>query len=213
MVRHCPKCNRSEKDIKFHGEFCERCAQKQLAEKVKKKVEITICKRCGRIKVGGLMLDFSEDNLEDAINKEIKTNRFKLVELHGDIARGLIMERTPDGTIRSDFEVEIKKKEITCDMCYKKSAGYYEATFQLRGDKQKRENFAARISRYMEKHGGFVTRIERIDSGIEVYVSNKQIAAALISADRLKPVRSYTLWGVRSGKKVYRNTYALRFGD
>ncbi len=212
-MKRCPRCNRPESEVKFYGEFCENCARRDVADKVKNKVEIMLCKKCGKIRVSGEFVDFSEESLEDAINRQIKTNRFKLVEFNDKMAKGLIMERTRDGTIKSDFQVELAKKIVTCDACYKKSAGYYEAVFQLRGNLQKINTFIGRIERYFEKHGGFITRTEDTDNGIEVFVSSKSIASALISASRLKPVRSYTLSGVKNGKKVYRNTYTLRFGE
>ena len=213
MVKHCPRCNRSEDEVAFYGEFCEDCARKDVLEKVKNRVGIVVCKKCGRIRVSGEMLDFTKDNLESAINKSIKTNRFKLVEYDDKTAKGFIMERTRDGTIKSPFEVELDRKSINCENCFKKAGGYFEATFQLRGDMKKANVFLGRIERYFEKHGGFVTKTEKVSGGLEVYVSHKSIASALISSDRLKTVRSYTLAGVKNGKQVYRNTYTVRFED
>jgi NMD protein affecting ribosome stability and mRNA decay len=50
-----------------------------------------------------------------------------------------------------------------------------------------------------------------MDNGLDVYLSSKSLATLFIMKQRLKPETSYTLAGVKQGKRVYKNTYALRF--
>ena len=50
-----------------------------------------------------------------------------------------------------------------------------------------------------------------MDNGYDVYVSNKLLANAFIAERNIVAKTSYTLSGLnKSGKKVYKNTYAIR---
>ena len=70
-----------------------------------------------------------------------------------------------------------------------------------------------KVIRYFERNGEFVARIVDDNGGRDVFLSSKKLADAMVARFRLRPVMSYTLAGLQKGKKVYRNTYAIRFGD
>ncbi len=105
--------------------------------------------------------------------------------------------------------IELKIKHETCQRCYRISAGYYEAIVQLRGNVKKMDSLSEKIKRYVERRGGFITKVESIDNGLDIYASDKMMMNEFFNDYDLKPKRSFRLYGLRKGKKLYRNTYSL----
>ena len=68
---------------------------------------------------------------------------------------------------------------------------------------------SAKLSRYLERREAYITKVEEATNGIDIYVSNKEAANNFFIDHDLKPLRSFRLWGMKKGKKVYRNTYSL----
>lgn len=67
------------------------------------------------------------------------------------------------------------------------------------------------MTRYLDSNDAFVSKMEENEHGIDMYVSNKRLAAAFISKMKLHPNTSFTLVGLKNGKRVYKNTYAIRY--
>ncbi|HIH50177.1 TPA: hypothetical protein HA291_01835, partial [Candidatus Micrarchaeota archaeon] len=88
--------------------------------------------------------------------------------------------------------------------------GYYEALVQLRGDWDRINSLIRNITKYVERRNGFIAKIEKVENGKDVYLSDKLMANAFFHDYDLKPTRSFRLYGMKRGKKVYRNTYSLR---
>ena len=68
----------------------------------------------------------------------------------------------------------------------------------------------SKVNKYFERHQEFVTKIEQIDNGYDMYLSSKKLVTAFLSLMNIKATVSYTLHGLRKGKKIYRNTYSIR---
>ena len=67
-----------------------------------------------------------------------------------------------------------------------------------------------RIVNYMNQSHGFITKIHDVDNGVDIYISDKKIASGMLLHMRIKPLISYTLYGLgKNGKRVYRNTYSI----
>ena len=69
---------------------------------------------------------------------------------------------------------------------------------------------AIKLTKYVEANGAFISKTEKEGTGIDMYISNKKLVSAFFMLYRLKPKRSYTLYGMKHGKELYRNIYALR---
>jgi NMD protein affecting ribosome stability and mRNA decay len=116
-----------------------------------------------------------------------------------------------------DEKVNFNKKLLykiaheTCQRCYRISSGYYEAIAQLRGDKQRIENLIAKITKYVQRRGGFIAKIESVENGKDVYLSDKLMTNTFFKDYDLKPARSFRLYGMKKGRKLYRNTYSIQF--
>lgn len=105
--------------------------------------------------------------------------------------------------------LQYKVLHETCQRCYRISSGYYEAVIQLRGDMYRINNLIAKVTKYVQRRGGFIAKIEDVNEGRDVYVSDKLMMNEFFKDYGLKPTRSFRLYGMKRGKKLYRNTYSL----
>lgn len=70
-------------------------------------------------------------------------------------------------------------------------------------------NLIAKITKYVQRRGGFIAKMEDIEGGKDVYVSDKLMMNEFFKDYDIKPIRSFRLYGMKRGKKLYRNTYSL----
>jgi NMD protein affecting ribosome stability and mRNA decay len=118
--------------------------------------------------------------------------------------------------VNEDFVVfnntfDVKRIHQICQECYRKSSGYYEALIQLRGDKEKVNLMFQKLSKFITNKGAFISKVEELERGFDIYVSDKLITKSFFPTYKLKPKSSYTLYGIKNGRKIYRNTYLLSF--
>ena len=73
------------------------------------------------------------------------------------------------------------------------------------------EKFMQKLTKFFEMNNEFISKIESADNGLDVYVSSKALCNTLMSSMELHPNKSFTLAGVKNGKRVYKNTYALHY--
>lgn len=208
-MRHCASCNKSESESKFYGEFCEECAKKRLADKLPDKAELRICKKCGMIFAGSAFQEPLGKAMQLAISQRIKGYQIRLMNYDNEKALVEIGKATSDGLLAVERELRFTFDKVQCEKCTRISSGYYEATIQLRGSDEKVRRLRDRIVRYMGKNSAFITKINEVDNGIDIYISEKRAAGEMILHMRLEAIRSYTLYGLKGGRRVYRDTYAI----
>ena len=211
MPKHCPICGASSDNTKFYGQFCESCTIERIKKDMPKSVEISICKRCGRIKSEGHYVEPSLEAIAKNIEKQFSSRGY-IVEIEGggdvyaDVRLVSKSPEQPDMALR----VSIEYSKTLCPVCQRRAAGYYEAIYQLRGSEEKMQRFIKRLDRVFSGDE-FISRIEKVDNGYDVYLSSKSLASAFLAENRIKAVASYSLHGMRNGKRVYRNTYSISF--
>ncbi len=211
VAKHCPICNRTSNVIRFYGEFCEKCAGEMLGEKIPVVIEIERCKKCGRIRTKEGMKEEDGKSLNLAAESKLKNYRIKLIEYSKDKALfDIVLDEGRQGRLSIEKEIGLEYKNITCESCYKRIGGYHEAVFQLRGDPERIERFVEKVGRYMEARGEFIARVDKVEGGLNVFISSKKSANAFISERDIAATASYTLMGLKSGKRIYKNTYAIR---
>lgn len=103
----------------------------------------------------------------------------------------------------------LKRGHETDQRCYQMRVGYYEAVVQLRGNRMKIEKLADKLQKHIQKTGGYITKVDMVENGEDIYTSDKLATNAFMHLHKLKPVRSYRLYGVKNGREVYRNTYSI----
>jgi NMD protein affecting ribosome stability and mRNA decay len=153
----------------------------------------------------------SGHNIELAIKPQFPKLAVHLIDYDNDSARLDVTDDTEYGNLSVELTVEITQKKALCEMCYKKACNYYEAVIQLRGNNYKIARFIERITRFFDVNNEFITKMERADDGTNLYLSNKRLAQAYISKNRLHSTNSYTLSGVKNGKRIFKNTYSIRY--
>ncbi|MEM3841521.1 MAG: NMD3-related protein, partial [Candidatus Micrarchaeaceae archaeon] len=117
-----------------------------------------------------------------------------------------------EGGERVAFEKKLrfKKTHEMCTDCFRRRSGYFEAIVQLRGDKFLIGRMFSRITSFMEKHNAFVAKTEEHDFGVDMYLSDKAVANEFFKESKLKPDRSYVLFGMKKGRRLFRNIYSLK---
>lgn len=113
-----------------------------------------------------------------------------------------------------NFEKEIsgsaKIIKKICDVCRKTSSGYYEAILQFRGNEKHVKNGF----KFIDKK--FISKIEEVKNGVDVYLISKDFANSLIkifSNFGAQIKLSKSIGGVKQGMRVYRKTILIRFPD
>jgi NMD protein affecting ribosome stability and mRNA decay len=207
-MKHCPICNRTSEEARFFGEFCEFCLGGKLREKLAAEVDVEVCRDCGRVKVAGAFVPYTESSLERLLSIKFKPHTVKMIHISNGIARISVGDEKHQG-LSIDYNVHLKPRKVLCDDDAKKRAGYYEAVVQLRGEAGRVERVAMSLSKYLEKNGAFVTKVESKEHGIDVYTSDKKVAFAFISSRHLKFKGSFELHGEKRGRRLYRNTYFI----
>jgi NMD protein affecting ribosome stability and mRNA decay len=212
MTIYCPLCNKSSDDIRFIGNFCEECIVKKLEKKVPEKVVIFQCRWCKRIKEGKTFSRMSNPSLQRAVKIELKLPFEVKATAHTAKQIDCTFITEIDGervSFNRTLNYEIAHE--TCQRCYRISSGYYEAVVQLRGDKIRIDNLITKITKYVQRRGGFIAKIDDVNEGKDVYISDKLMTNTFFKDYDIKPVRSFRLYGEKKGIKLYRNTYALHF--
>jgi nonsense-mediated mRNA decay protein 3 len=209
---NCPTCSRSSKDCRFVGDFCEFCAIDIAKRQAPASVEIEQCRLCGRIRLKGVYQDMDGDSIRAAIESEMKMRDWNVEVVSFTDKEVLVRFYYGAGKEPISFEkgLHLKVSHRTCTDCFRKSSGYYEAIVQLRGNADRVERESGRIGRYMQSRGAFVSKVEKIEGGSDVYLSSKALANEFFMQRKLKPKKSFTLYGMKNGKRLYRNTYFLR---
>ncbi len=120
--------------------------------------------------------------------------------------------------VRFNKQIYFAVKKSMCDQCYRKHSGYYEALVQLRFNNvefydaqiKKLEKIIKNLTKFIESSNGFITKIEKLKRGFNIYTSDKKETSAFMSIYKFKPKISFTLYGLKNGRKVYRNIYLLK---
>ncbi len=210
MPKFCPTCGNSSDKIRFYGNFCEDCAKKKNSENLVPSVEITRCKRCGRIRSRGAFVPPNGRNLEAAISQSMKGHDIHLIDFTENTATIDVTKQSEAAAATVEHKLNIVYRKTLCEVCFKKAANYHEAVMQLRGNSTRVEKMVEKLTRYFESNNEFISKVEYVENGIDLYLSSKALANSFVLHMRLKPQKSYTLAGVKNGKQVYKNTYSLK---
>lgn len=211
MTIYCPTCNRSSDECRFIGEFCEFCAASKLKMKVPDFARISQCRFCERLKIKGEYVEMNMDSLGRALKYAlgIPTYKVKVESYSNGMAYIAVHGETEPAKAGVHMKIRIRIIHATCKRCFRISAGYYQGVIQLRGNRMKIERLKANLKRYLEKRDEFISKEEPETNGIDLYVSSKAAANSFFMDYKLKPEKSFRLFGMKRGMKVYRNTYAL----
>ncbi len=195
MVRKkfCYKCG--SPDVYKNG-LCRDCYLKSLEKPEKPLKKIVMCKRCGRV---------YSPRKRKFVDKSISS---LLSEYYGVPVEASVSGKQISAIIHGekDWEEEFRLSFTTCKQCSRLSGGYHEARVQLRDGLDFLENLA------IEYFGSDISRIEKLKKGTDILFMDKASAKAFISVLKHKYEIKFSrkLVGEKAGKKLYRDTYAVR---
>lgn len=212
MVKYCPICNRSSNDFKFYGEFCEVCTKEMFDKKLPKEVHVDKCRVCRRIRLGNSFVEENRASIEEELKHEIPKYKIsvKSYDENLKLADAEISVDVNGEKLVLEKRISIKYNKTICKQCSRRLGGYYEAVFQVRGEKEEVERFKNSLKNFFEANNEFITREEELESGVNIYLSSKKLAENYLSMFKIKATKSYTLHTVKNGKKLYRNTYSIQ---
>ncbi len=219
MIKYCPTCPRSSEDVAFIGEFCEVCTSERIRSGMPTSFKIPRCKMCGKIKAIDEFVDFTYKNIEMHIQREIHNRNCKIaIKSLDSKGNAVVAFDYPVGnrgeSVSFEIGVRFRFPLQTCIKCSRRNSGYYQAIVQLRGSEEMTGRMADKISRFLERRDSFVSKSERVKNGIDLYVEDKLVMNSFFDIYKnIRPKRSYTLAGMRNGKKLYRNTYLIDLSD
>ncbi len=209
----CVECG---KEGKTYEGLCLDCylKKKKLID-IPSKITITFCRNCDsyRIEKTWKRGNFFED-LKRYIDSKIRADVNYKLDFDGKRVRcvGFFEGRK----IQEEKEIEIIKKYRLCDKCALKRGGYYEAILQIRGTKDYKE-IEKIIKRKIKEKETFISKKEIVRGGIDYYIGNKKAAMAAVKEIKEKfggDVNiSSSLVGLKEGKRIYRDTYSIRFPE
>lgn len=215
IIKHCPTCDRSSDKVRFIGEFCEVCTAEKLLKKTPDKAEVIHCRRCGRVRGPAGYQESSNELIETVLSKELCNSKckVKIEKISEDSA--LLKITAPVGNESVTFEkgIELKMEHQICQDCYRKSSGYYEALVQLRGNKERVARMEQKLIKFITMRNGFIAKTEQVENGLDIYTSDRLMTKNFFYINRLVPKASFTLYGIKDGKKVYRHTYYLNVDE
>ncbi len=219
--KFCPSCGRETEDF-FDG-LCKECfAERSGWIDIPDRVEIAVCSRCGKKKVGFWEAVSMEDALEDVIIDEMKINdsleKLEIVfDRSSEKAEITVAGSYRNASFRETKDIDVDIKEAVCDTCKKIGSGSYEAVVQIRAEEERLDD----VLRFCEKvlkerqSGPVISDTKKRKNGLDLFLlSNstaKYLAKKLTEKYDVERKDSKSLKGLVEGTKVYKSTYLVRF--
>ncbi len=202
----CPKCGRSEEEVKFIESFC--IDDYPLSIKVPDKEELERCKRCGRMLFRGEWAPYDEKKIEKHI---LGRCRGEFSGASYDFGRQVIAFTIKRGgkELKVEKQVPLLIRTGMCQRCNQISGGYYQGIVQLRGDRARVEKYAKMLIERLEKDT-FISKTEEKDGGIDLYVGSSKAVLAAVTRLGVRALITKKLIGREEGKRLYRTTFAIR---
>jgi nonsense-mediated mRNA decay protein 3 len=202
----CPRCGRTSDEKEFVEAFCIDCYEFNI--RLPKGLQVDICKRCGRMNLQGEWQQLNRRRISAYVAGKCRGD-FTAVDC--DIDTGVCSFTFEKSGKRAvvQRQVDLQKQVTMCPDCNRSSGGYFEAIIQLRGEPARVEEEAERIRGRLAKKT-FVSKIEEMHGGLDIYVGSSKVVTAVLHDLGFKPARSRKLFGKKEGKNIYRASYAIR---
>ncbi len=204
----CIKCGVSDKEKKFIEVFCIDCYEFPI--KKPKPIEIVKCKRCERFRIRGEWKDIEWEEVKEFLANRIKAD-FEWAEIKVKDKKAILHFNIGGEETTRAIRYDVNVKIGMCEDCSKMSGNYFEAIIQLRGNSYKVDKVGEKLFKHIHRRGAFVSKVDELKEGIDLYVSSSKIAFELIKEFGYSYKISRKLHGLKQGKRIYRTTFALRF--
>jgi len=202
---------------KLKDYLCPKCyIERNLSNLVEipRNHEVKVCKSCLRVKDGFKWVEANGGIIRFSIGKIVEESR-KSNEISLDLQKYEIESKERERyLVRVQLELRFMKerreisgvvniKEInnTCPSCLSKRGNIYEAIIQVRGEKVREI-----IEKIVNSHMNFITKIENVDRGVDLYISETGVALKIVKGLHRegvikKYIKSYKNEKVKDGKR------------
>ncbi len=218
--KFCPKCGKETE--KFYDNLCKDCfLQKIEIPDLPEKIVIRQCKICGKFygdERGEPVLESAVDKvLKKSLNeKEIQSATYRIDKnkIYSEITLEVSGLRK---SIELDFD--LVEKVTICKFCSQKLSGYFNVILQIRGGQTEKilEEIKTEMERLNKKDElAFISKIEKVKNGVDIYIGSKSAAHKVVNFLKIKykvtTKISRKQYGIKEGKKVYRDTILILLG-
>lgn len=231
----CILCGEHEES--FRG-ICENCLKERINVSAVGSVEITVCPKCGSVKIGNR---WHSEGSEKALNKKLSEHvklddpeaSFNLLEdtvevrdFAKEVKFSISIDR--EGIEPFDYQMAVPMKKLlnSCPTCNKVTGSYFEATIQLRTyttqyspilDQIMGEVVKIMKSKNSKNAESFISSIKKLKEGIDIILGKRTDGLNIskyIQENYLSSLKvTKTLAGVRNDEDFYRFTYRVRIVD
>lgn len=221
-----------EKEASING-MCSTCFLKSKRfVNPPKKIEISVCPRCGAIKTGNSW--HYDINKEEGINRLIKKETslkddrvglnftWEIIENQNLLNVKYYVSHGNEMKLEQD-QVPVIIKIQTCPRCSKFTGDYFESILQIRSDRKLSENDLVNIKKFvldtianeMKKNPElYILKEEIKDGGFDLYLSSnsstRSISKKIAENYGATVKESPHLAGVKNGEKFFRVTFSVR---
>jgi nonsense-mediated mRNA decay protein 3 len=210
----CYKCGASSKDKKFVDYLCIDCFINERKKRIPDELSIKICKICGKMKVSTWTRDI--EKIKEELTK--KFSKYNPISINIKEDEVII---TFFDNVEFDKNIKIRREYTLCEVCSKVRNKYYEAIIQIRKKEEKVKETKMKIEEEkleeikdevikLLKNKTFITKIEKLKFGYNIYVGSAKDILPLISKLKIPLKITRKLYGESAGKKIYRTTFLLR---
>jgi nonsense-mediated mRNA decay protein 3 len=202
----CPRCGKTSEEKGFVEAFCIDCYEFNI--RLPKGLKVGLCKRCNRMNLQGEWQQLNRRKISEYVAGKCKGD-FTGADCDIDTGICSFTFEKAGKTATVQREVDLEKQVTMCPDCSRSSGGYFEAIIQLRGEHVRVEELAGRLDKRLGKKT-FVSKIEEMHGGLDLYVGNSKAAFSVLHELGFKPAVARKLFGRRDGKRLYRMSYAIR---
>ena len=206
-MKVCPKCGRTSDEIEFVDNFCIECYQPDI--KVPTKIIITVGKVTGKLYFKGKWIKNTEDNVKKIISSHIK-GEFEDIDYDPKLRVLTVFVKVKDKVIPYKRHVVIRYKYSLEPEEAKLRSGYYEGIIQVRGKPGKVRWWVKRLMTLLSRARVGVSNVKELKEGVDLYITDKKKVPEVLRSAGLKFKTSRTLYGLKEGKRVYRETFLVR---
>ena len=231
----CPKCGKTTDD---EG-LCSECQVKSTKWfSCDKRAQSTHCPSCDAIKIGSTWTDSTKERADLApdlarsavhLHPDVKKAVIDVtvVDMTVNRSRAYLVFRGQlyNKPVEDKCTVELVWHKEQCDRCNRISGSYYEGVVQVRADGRIPSKYeiqqATLIAQQVEDNlqaGGerlsFINDMNEIHDGLDIIIGSQHIGTLICKAIIAQLGGRYTthpkLVGEKSGRQLFRITYALR---
>ena len=208
-MKVCPKCGRTSDEIEFIGQFCVKCYEPDL--EVPTVIKINIGKTTGKLFFKNKWFPHTDNNIKKIISSYIK-GEFEEIDYDINTKTLTVFVKVGKNIFPFKRHVIVQFKPILEPNIAKLNSGYYEGIIQVRGKPGKVKWWANRIIKILSDYKVGIPETKVLKEGVDLYITDKNKVYKVLKVLRLKFLRTKTLYGLKDGHRIYRDTFLVRVG-